>query len=190
VSAALTGLSPNTTYHYRLVATNPSDTTLGADRAFTTNPAANPPLPAPPGPASPPGPARPGKGSFGGSRTSITVDRERRFSFSLRAGVGLNGTAVFRSANKIRSSIRTRRKQPVTVARRSFRAPASGKVRLKIHAVAPELSHPPAQPKDPHTGDRHAAQRRRAEQHGEQTDHPQGAQTTRFSPEAPRLHDR
>jgi hypothetical protein len=124
------------------------------------------------------------------SRTSITVDRERRFSFSLRAGVGLNGTAVFRSANKIRSSIRTRRKQPVTLARKSFRAPASGKVRLKIHAVAPELSHPQAQPKDPHTGDRHAAQRRWAEQHGEQTDHPRGAQTTRSSPEAPRLHDR
>jgi len=62
--------------------------------------------------------------------------------------------------------------------------------RLKIHAVAPELSHPPAQPKDPHTGDRHVAQHPRAEQHGEQTDHPQGAQTTRSSPEAPRLHDR
>jgi hypothetical protein len=40
---------------------------------------------------------------------------------------------------------------PAPLARKSFRAPASGKVRLKIHAVAPELSHPPAQPKDPHT---------------------------------------
>jgi hypothetical protein len=40
------------------------------------------------------------------------------------------------------------------------------------------------------TGDRHAAQRRRAEQHGERTDHPRGAQTRRSSPEAPRLHDR
>src|SRR5439155_18000964 len=39
-SARLTELSPNTTYHYRLDATNPTDTIDGADRAFTT-----PPLP-------------------------------------------------------------------------------------------------------------------------------------------------
>jgi hypothetical protein len=41
VSAALSGLAPNTPYHYRLTATNPSDTTAGADRTFTT--AAAPP---------------------------------------------------------------------------------------------------------------------------------------------------
>jgi hypothetical protein len=40
VSAALTGLTANTTYHYRLVATNASGTVEGADRTFTT--AANP----------------------------------------------------------------------------------------------------------------------------------------------------
>ncbi len=36
VSAAVAGLTPGTTYHYRLVATNASGTTPGADRTFTT----------------------------------------------------------------------------------------------------------------------------------------------------------
>ena len=36
VSAALTGLKPNTTYHYRLVASSPAGTTSGADQTFTT----------------------------------------------------------------------------------------------------------------------------------------------------------
>lgn len=35
-SAAITGLTPHTTYHYRLVATNAAGTTLGADRSFAT----------------------------------------------------------------------------------------------------------------------------------------------------------
>jgi hypothetical protein len=35
-SADLTGLAPSTPYHYRLVATNPSGTTQGADQTFTT----------------------------------------------------------------------------------------------------------------------------------------------------------
>jgi hypothetical protein len=43
VSAPLAGLTPNTTYHYRLVATNPSGTTLAADVSFTTP---KPPTPA------------------------------------------------------------------------------------------------------------------------------------------------
>jgi hypothetical protein len=36
-SAAISSLAPATTYHYRLVATNASGTTLGADRSFATN---------------------------------------------------------------------------------------------------------------------------------------------------------
>lgn len=36
VSAGLTQLQPSTTYHYRLVATNPSGSSQGADRTFTT----------------------------------------------------------------------------------------------------------------------------------------------------------
>ena len=37
VSAGLTGLSGSTTYHYRVVATNASGTTVGADRTFRTS---------------------------------------------------------------------------------------------------------------------------------------------------------
>jgi hypothetical protein len=37
VSAALAGLAPGTTYHYRLVATNTIGTTAGADHTFTTS---------------------------------------------------------------------------------------------------------------------------------------------------------
>lgn len=36
VSAGVTGLSPGTTYHYRLVAANASGTKLGGDKKFTT----------------------------------------------------------------------------------------------------------------------------------------------------------
>lgn len=36
VSASISGLKPNTTYHYRIVATNASGTTDGADATFTT----------------------------------------------------------------------------------------------------------------------------------------------------------
>jgi hypothetical protein len=43
VSAPVASLMPNATYHYRLVATNPSGTTLGSDVSFTTP---KPPLPA------------------------------------------------------------------------------------------------------------------------------------------------
>ena len=37
VSASLTGLTPGTTYHYRVVATNSSGTARGADGIFTTS---------------------------------------------------------------------------------------------------------------------------------------------------------
>ena len=48
VEAKITGLSPGTTYHYRLVATNPSGSDRGDDVAFTTLGAAYT-LPPPPG---------------------------------------------------------------------------------------------------------------------------------------------
>jgi hypothetical protein len=44
VSVVVTGLTPDTTYHYRLVATNANGTSSGADQTFTTS---APPPPAP-----------------------------------------------------------------------------------------------------------------------------------------------
>jgi phosphodiesterase/alkaline phosphatase D-like protein len=41
----LTGLSPNTLYHYRLVATNASGTSDGADQTFTTTASGTSPIP-------------------------------------------------------------------------------------------------------------------------------------------------
>ena len=49
-AATVTGLSPSTTYHFRIVATNGSDTTYGPNATFTTSAAG----PAPP--SSPPVP--------------------------------------------------------------------------------------------------------------------------------------
>jgi hypothetical protein len=49
VSVDVTGLTPGTLYHFRLVATNPSGSDQGNDATFTTQ-AANYPLPPPPPP--------------------------------------------------------------------------------------------------------------------------------------------
>ena len=38
MSANLTGLSPDTAYHYRILATNPGGTTYGTDQTFSTQP--------------------------------------------------------------------------------------------------------------------------------------------------------
>lgn len=50
LSAALGGLAPGTTYHYRVTATNPNGTTSGDDLTFTTT---APPPPPPPPPITP-----------------------------------------------------------------------------------------------------------------------------------------
>lgn len=47
VSATLTGLRAGTTYHYRVIATNASGTTVGADQTFTTSGAPPPSSPPP-----------------------------------------------------------------------------------------------------------------------------------------------
>ena len=47
VSKAITGLTPNTTYHYRVTATNSADTTNGDDQTFTTDPLGAPTLTSP-----------------------------------------------------------------------------------------------------------------------------------------------
>ena len=53
VSATVSGLDPNATYHFRIVTANPLRTTAGEDQTFTT--ASNPPPEIPPGNNPPPG---------------------------------------------------------------------------------------------------------------------------------------
>jgi streptogramin lyase len=131
VSAALSGLNPSTTYHYRLVATNSSDTTPGADHTFTTAPAAGGGNGGGGRPAPGGGRLAPAKPSFAGSPSSIRVDRKRGFNFSFHAGPGLEGRAAFKTVKKVRVSRTTRRKQQITLARKSFTVPASGRVILR-----------------------------------------------------------
>ena len=77
VSAPISGLTPQSTYHFRVVATNASGTTTGADQTFTTDaapalpapdPFVQPPLVEPPPPAVQPPIAPPALGK------SVTVD--------------------------------------------------------------------------------------------------------------------
>jgi len=69
--AALTGLTTDTTYHYRVVATNAAGVTPGADRTFKTTPAPGPP------------------GASTGSARSVTPTAAR-----LTASVDPNGRAT------------------------------------------------------------------------------------------------
>jgi Tol biopolymer transport system component len=75
------------------------------------------------------GPTAPRKASFAASKRSIKVSKNGRFSFTFRAGAGLTGRVAFTSAKKVR--IGAKRKK-VTLVRKSFTVPASGKVKLKL----------------------------------------------------------
>jgi hypothetical protein len=97
----VTGLKPNTTYHFRVRGTNASGTALGVDRTFKTRP------------------ARPRKANLAGVKKTIRVKRNRRFKISFRAAPGLKGTARFRRVKNVR------------VPRKPFTVPASGKVTLR-----------------------------------------------------------
>jgi hypothetical protein len=75
------------------------------------------------------GPTAPAKASFAASKRSIKVSKNGRFSFKFRAGAGLTGRVAFTSAKKVR--IGAKRKK-ITLVRKSFTVPASGKVNLKL----------------------------------------------------------
>ena len=64
VSEALTGLEPDTTYHFRVEATNAGGTAVGEDMEFTTEP--------PPPPTTPPLASMPIVEPFNGTSSSIT----------------------------------------------------------------------------------------------------------------------
>jgi hypothetical protein len=62
LAAAIGGLAPETTYHFRLVAENSGGVAYGDDQTFTSQARAAPPtekIPTPPSPTVPPGPSPP-----------------------------------------------------------------------------------------------------------------------------------
>jgi hypothetical protein len=107
VSATLTGLRPGTTYHYRLIATNASGTTVGADAMFTTL--------GPPPPAQPPPPTATTRSAIfvGSARATVrgTVNPRRAqttyyFEFGLTAAYGSQTPARSLSAGNRSRSVR------------------------------------------------------------------------------------
>jgi virginiamycin B lyase len=71
----------------------------------------------------------PAKASFANSKSSVTVNEDRRFRYGFRAGKGLTGRATLESARQITVE---GEKRKVTFAKRSFTVPADGRVALKI----------------------------------------------------------
>jgi hypothetical protein len=106
VSASLTGLRPGTTYHYRVIATNATGTTVGGDRTFTT-------------PGSPPATAKPPAATTRGATDvglhSATVrgtvnpkgsKTTYRFEYGLTAAYGTHSASKPLSAGSSARSVR------------------------------------------------------------------------------------
>lgn len=96
VQATLTGLSPSTVYHYRLVARNSSGTTAGADASFTT---AGPPgvVTGPPSAVGTTGATVTGTVTPNGLATTWIVEYGRTTGYGIRtspASAGSGTTAV------------------------------------------------------------------------------------------------
>ena len=104
VTATPGDLQPNTTYHYRLVATNDSATTLGDDATFTTAP---PPPPPPPPPATIAAASRlaltPTTFRAAGAGPSATAARHRigtRVTFTLNIAASVRFTVQRKAAGR------------------------------------------------------------------------------------------
>ncbi|HTN25390.1 MAG TPA: PKD domain-containing protein, partial [Solirubrobacteraceae bacterium] len=124
----------------RLVFTGQTASCNGGPAARTTRtvsvPAAGPALlaPEPTAAALPaPLPTAPARASLAGVRSPIAVDRKRGFRVAFGATPGLTGTLVFK-----RVSARGR-VTDVTLVRRSFTVPASGRVRLRLSLTAAQF---------------------------------------------------
>jgi hypothetical protein len=108
VSRILTGLRPGTTYHYRLIATNASGTTVGTDLTFTTLGAP------PPAPKSPPPTATTRSAIAVGTHSAIvrgTVNPKGSkttyyFEFGLTPAYGVQSAAKSLSAGSSPRSVR------------------------------------------------------------------------------------
>jgi hypothetical protein len=101
VSAAVTGLQPSTTYHYRLVALRAGRRYEGGNATFTTGPATPPPPPPPPAATS---------ASIAGKK--VTATRKGRFKVKVRFDAGAPGGTA-RVQAKIKGKVVARGKREV-----------------------------------------------------------------------------
>jgi hypothetical protein len=111
-TATLTGLTPNTTYHYRLDATNPTDTTPGADATFTT--LALPLL----GTVT----VKPSRWRLGASLVQISRKRKRRAPVGTRISFSLDRAVPVQLQFSLRKPGRTVKKRCAAPTRRNRKA--------------------------------------------------------------------
>ena len=107
VSAALTGLKPNTNYHYRVVATNASGTTNGADATFKTK---NIP-------------------------TRLTVGKVKVKGITASVPLSCAGNPGVKCKGTLTETIKVKakhKKKTVTVGKASFSISAAGKKTVKV----------------------------------------------------------
>ena len=126
-AAAPSGLSPGTTYHYRIVASNAGGVTYGADRTFTT--AAAPVVPPTATPSTTPTPpAQPFAGVGLVSRRLSYARRAVMVTLSCPAGT------IGRCSGYTRLTARARRSsaRPVTLGRAAFSIAAGGRATIKV----------------------------------------------------------
>ena len=125
-AATIAGLSPATSYHYRLVATNAGGTTKGVDRTFTT--AAAPTTTPPPSTTPPPPAPRP----FAGVtlvRTRVSL-RHGAVVLPLRCPAGTVGRCSGRTKLVARRGSGSRR---VRLGRARFSITGGATAKLRVH---------------------------------------------------------
>ena len=133
VTQELNGLTPGTTVHYRLVATNTFGSVAAGDQAFTT---LLPPA-APTGvqPVAAPLPGAPSQSSFGGvtlTTSSLVVQRGRYLLVPLRCPAGFGDNCV----GKVKLVTAAKKKLTIGSVSFSIRAGVTKKVKLTLSGRA------------------------------------------------------
>ncbi len=100
-SANITGLSPNTTYHFRLVGTNNGGTSHGSDRTFTTLSATGPPVVA----TNPATLVASFSATFNGSLDPHGLTTSVHFQYGTTTSYGLTTAPQSQSGNTFRNII-------------------------------------------------------------------------------------
>ena len=115
VTAALSGLLPGATYHYRVVANNPDGNSTGTDRTFATpiNPPANPPGTTPANPSGLPGAFR----GLTVTRQSVRLTRKGAAPIKVFCPAATQGTCAgkLKLTTKVKTKARNGKHKTITV---------------------------------------------------------------------------